>query len=451
MKKIAAVTIAIFVAFFFQPVLFANEKDAQIISPNVVARFISPARFFRELSAIMREVYPNPKLELQAALSLMPFGYPNFNGISKKENLIVCVYNINTEQPVVVAALKMYGEKEPVIAKTLDDKNNKIIKNDGYIFVIYNARNEWKKYLDVTAEKTKDKRIRKLAKIELDTHALKLALTNVDEKALNDIHRAILIIDKENSRAKISIEIEVKDESLLKKKIEKISRAKVSKEAEFIPQNGQISIISKASIPRDLLDFTNITKLKQIDIGSNLNETFALSANLGDPLKISSVGATKITNEEFLKTANDIPSIKLSNSISNEIVTLENVKCVKTSISKFTNEKIYSTIFNGYSVSTSNETDMINILNKISNAQTNAEYPLKKYVGADCDVIAVANTKAILESFIKPTGARIKDEATLANTFATINFNADKIQIFFSIDLDSLRYFVDCHIMTQKK
>ncbi len=445
MKKFITI-ISTTIAFSF--FVFAQEQESMSITPNVVARFSSPAKFFGELSTIMREVYPNPKLELQASFALMPFGYPHFTGVSKKENSIVCVYGIDSQEPVIIAAFKTDGEKEPVFAKTLSGGNRKIIKDGGYIFVIHNAKDKWEKYLDDTRKKTKEKKTQKLAKIYLDSNALKYILPNADKNILSDINCATLSIYKDNSRAKISAEIELKKTSALCKKIGEIESQPNYHESEFIPQDRQITIISKVALPIDIFKFIDCAQNQLSDITAQKNGTFALSANLGKPLEISSVGATKMENNDILELAKKISD---KNSISNETVKIGDVYCVKTSTTKFPKENIYSTIHKGYAVSTSNEIDMKNILNKISNAQRNENYPLKKYTSTDCDVIAVANTKAILKYFLAPTGAKIKDDANLTDNFATLKFISNKIKIFLSIDMDSLRYFADYYRMTRKK
>lgn len=61
-----------------------------------------------------------------------PFGYPDFGGISKRENAVVCGFATETENPVYVLGFKSDGNSR--MEKTLAMRNVKPVKKGGYTF-----------------------------------------------------------------------------------------------------------------------------------------------------------------------------------------------------------------------------------------------------------------------------------------------------------------------------
>ena len=81
MKRAAATILAVLA-------IAASAVRADEIRPDFAIRTCAPKAFFEKVSRLFRKIYPDPKLEMQAAFALMPLGYPEFNGISRRANTV---------------------------------------------------------------------------------------------------------------------------------------------------------------------------------------------------------------------------------------------------------------------------------------------------------------------------------------------------------------------------
>ncbi len=461
MKKFFLVIISI----LFCITIFADTKiSGSLQTPNIIAHIAPPAKFFASASEIFKAICKNPKLELQTSLTLMPLGYPKFNGISKTENALVCVFEINSQKPIIIVAIKKEGEQEPAIINTLSSSNCKIENKNGFIFIVFNANNDVEKYLNSILFELQKNETAKIAKITLDKDAIKYLLKNEYKEIVNDAQEATIKLNKNDTRATISLEIKVSKSSPTFQKLKEIKRERLSKEAALIPQDSQLSIISKTKIPSDFFElgksaskniFQRDFSENHISLASRNTETFAMSVNFGNPIQATSIGVSQATFSEMQSNVKDNLKIKCGENkeitISNISTKIDGVDYIETSFSNLPKEKMYSTIVDGFSLSASNKNDFVSSIKRISNFDKNADFPLRKYASIDADLIAIFNTRAILNNLLKSTGTMLKDEVKVSDNIITVNILENKIRIFAYLDFESLRYFGECRELIGKK
>ena len=73
---------------------------------------------------------------MQTAFALMPFGYPEFNGISRRANTVVCGFDTDTENPAWVVGMKM--EDDSRTAAFLKSANLAVYKRDAFSYLPIN-------------------------------------------------------------------------------------------------------------------------------------------------------------------------------------------------------------------------------------------------------------------------------------------------------------------------
>ena len=120
MKK-CFVVLALFTAI----AAFAAEK------PWLSASMKSPKEFFANASDIVRKVYPDPQTEMTMALTLAPFGFPDFQGIGN-ENFALALFG-NPDAPQAFLAVK--AAKNSAAYKFVQQAHMRNLEKDGWIIV----------------------------------------------------------------------------------------------------------------------------------------------------------------------------------------------------------------------------------------------------------------------------------------------------------------------------
>ena len=428
--------------------------------PNVEAHIRAPRRFFSKLFSIAQSVYPNPKMQMQTSFALMPFGYPNFNGISLTENALICVYNIETE-PILTVALKLDGDSKPLLEQSLQDVCY-FHKQDGFLFVVYNAKGNEQEYIESTKKLIADKKISNLAKIKLDKIATKYFLKNNSNKCSDDIESAVIKIDDDLSQINLSVDLRFEKNSPTDKIVNTIKRDSFAEESAFIPQDCEISAISKIILPQNFPDMRkdfidsilpqeNADKIKNMYLKNK--GTFAMGINFGSNLHITSVGETTMTQQEFIELAKNNSKIKYGETTKVEVI--NNLKenggktFVESYISTIPANKTYSSIESGYAVCSTNLQSWNESINKINTFDKNQKFPLKKYALDDSDFIVVLNNKSLLKRLLAELGIKIKEDAKIENTMISADIGLGKIRLYTSIDFQILRYYCDLYGRTK--
>ena len=442
--------ICIFVSVIFSLELFAD------CNANVEAHIRAPRQFFGKLAEIVRTVYPDPKLQIQTSFALMPFGFPKFNGISPTDDALICVYNIDSETPIIATALKLEENSTTLIEQALQGVC-KIAKENGYLFVVFNANSDSQNYIDATKKLISEKQIPQLANIKLDKIATKLLFRNDTNKFLNDVDFSILKITDNRTQLEVSLDLHFEKNSDSEKIVNAVKRLPVATETQFIPQDSELVAISKIKLPQDFPDIrkevidsifakNDADKIKDMYIKND--GSFAMAINFGKDLQMTSVGATMNSQADLLDFAKNNPSIKYNaNAIElvNKIDKANDIDFVESYISLTPDKKNYSAIENGYAVCTTNLDALQSVINKIKSHNNTENYPLCKYARDDSDFIVLLNNKSILNSLLAPTGAKIKDNANIENTIISADIGLGKIKIFTRVDLQVLKYYCDIY------
>ena len=443
----------------FASIIFSLQLFGECV-PNIEAHIQSPRRFFHKLFNIAQSVYPDPKMQMQISFALIPFGFPSFNGISQTENALICVYDIE-ESPTITVALKTEGNKQPLVEQALQGICT-FHNQDGYLIIAYSPQEDTTEYIQSTKKYISDKKISNFAKIKFDKVATKFLFKNNQSKFLDDIESSILKIDNDLTRIKLSLDFHFKKNSQTEKLVNAVKRDNYAEESAFIPQDCEISAISKIILPSNFPDLRknviegifaqdNAEKIKNMYLKNK--GTFAMGINLGKNLQITSVGETAMTQQEFIELAKNNSQINYgannSLAIINNIKNIENKSCVESYISTLPSQKTYSSIERQYAVSSTNIRDWKESIKKINARDNKKEFTLQKYAFDDSDFILVLNNKSTLKRLLAELGVKIKEDIKIDDTVVSADIGLSKIKLYTSIDLQILKYYCDIYGKTK--
>ena len=439
----------------FASIIFSLQLFGECV-PNIEAHIQSPRRFFYKLFNIAQSIYPDPKMQMQISFALIPFGYPCFNGISQTENALICVYDIE-ENPTITVALKTEGNAKPLIEQALQGVCT-FQKENGYLIIAYSPKGDANRYIESTKKFIADKKISNFAKIKFDKVATKFLFKNNQSKIFDDIESGILKIDNDLTRIKLSLDFYFKKNSQTEKLVNAVKRDSCAEESAFIPQDCEISAISKIILPSNFPDLRknvidgifaqdNAEKIKNMYLKNK--GTFAMGINLGKNLQITSVGETTMTQQEFIEIAKNNSQINYgpnnSLTIINNIKNIENNACVESYFSAIPTQKTYSSIASKYAVSSTNIDDWKESIKKINAYDNQKNFSLQKYASDDSDFILVLNNKSTLKRLLAELGAKIKEDINIDNTVVSADIGLGKIRLYTSIDLQILKYYCDIY------
>lgn len=413
------------------------------IAPDFTLRARAPKPFFEKISSLYRRIHPDPKLEMQAAFALMPFGYPDFGGISKRENAVVCGFATETENPVYVLGFKSDGNSR--MEKTLAARNIKPVKKGGYTFFSLPTDAD-ARYIDAAFGEF-SKVGHSLAEIDATPEAFNRLAKGAFGKYTADIESANVKIDADARTIKLCATVKLKKGSPLCNAVNEVRRVKEAEEAEFLPRDAEIFAITKAHVPDGIFD-TQAAKgvlpqrlAERIDSLRSKNAgTYAAAVYLGGTPKSLGIGATEMTERELLALAESEPEVSvLGLSAKNRAEKIGGTACLATECPN--GSTVYSAVVNGLSVSSDDKNLFAEAVAKIKSARGQA-YPLKKYARDDSDFVAVLNNNALLKSMLGRIGASL-DKAAFENTVISADVGLGKIEITASIDIDSLNLYCD--------
>ena len=413
------------------------------IAPDFTLRTRAPKPFFEKISSLYRRIHPDPKLEMQAAFALMPFGYPDFGGISKRENAVVCGFATETENPVYILGFKSDGNSR--MEKTLAARNIKPVKKGGYTFFSLPTDAD-ARYIDAAFGEF-SKVGHSLAEIDATPEAFNRLAKGAFGKYTADIESANVRIDADARTIKLCATVKLKKGSPLCKAANGVRRVKEAEEAEFLPPDAEIFAITKAHVPDGIFD-TQAAKgvlpqrlAERIDSLRAKNAgTYAAAGYLGGAPKSLGIGATEMTERELLAIAESEPEVSvLGLNAKNRAEKIGGTACLATECPN--GSTVYSAVVNGLSVSSDDKNLFAEAVAKIKSPRGQT-YPLKKYARDDSDFVAVLNNNALLKSMLGKIGASL-DKAAFENTVVSADVGLGKIEITASIDIDSLNLYCD--------
>lgn len=451
----------VFAALSFALAALADVSESA--EPDFVVRTRSPKIFFVKAVELFRKIYPDPQLEMRASFALMPFGYPNFNGVSQKENTVICGFDIDSQNPVYVIGMKV--DDDALINKTLTLQKLKTYKKGDFTFLPLNlGEKNPSPYVDSAHNAVLDK-TRSFMEVEMNAKALRHFGKGKFSDMANDVEKAVARFDDDGEKLFLAATIILKKNSPVYKIVNSVRRQKIAKEAQFIPQDAELTIISKIKSPQesDALQAAAVKNIFPADFArkyealSKKNDgTFAVAVNFGSRPQMTGVGATSLTSADIVNFAaeNAKMEIKLASEtvlVENSIFKLSDVECVETSFSNLPEEKTFACIVNGLSVTSSNREIFADTISKIKNSQTESPYPLRKYAADDSDLIAVVNNKSVLQMLLSKLGAKIRDDIDIGNSVISADIALGKIEIFAAINIRSLNYYSDFYRTLNRK
>lgn len=434
----------------------------------------NPKAFFANLTDVMRKVYPDPHSEMTIALSLSPFGYPNFEGVAAKENFAVAIFG-NLLAPETFAAIK--ASKNSAIYKFAQQTNMRRLQKNGWLLFQLQG--------DPTTDISKyaDEVIAVAAQRE--SSAIAFTLNNIDSLKLlpfpqtPQTKQAISMlknISEQSQSLKITIDYDgkalllksafaAKSNSDLGNFLNALPMSAQVSEAAFIPQNAMIIGMASANIKaaqapyekfiKNLLNSFQVTEesIKAFSKSCQMTTgTFALSMNFKSATEIENVSVSKTemglkecleiyrqTNEVSAKNFGGITDAKTSL----KPLSIDGIDACEYTITMPSAEpasnKFYISVYKNYLINTSSIELLKQTFAKIDNPPT--EYSLKKYAKAVNGSLIILNNAQIMKLIFAQFGVEFNGEADSTQSYIT--FGKNEIRTNTILQISTMRAYAD--------
>lgn len=464
MKKYL-VTLALFTAL----AAFAAEK------PWLTASMKNPKEFFANASDIVRKVYPDPQIEMTTALTLAPFGFPNFQGIGN-ENFALALFG-NPDAPQAFLAVK--AAKNSAAYKFVQQSHMRNLEKDGWIIVqtAGNPTADIAEYADGAIDAAKEKSGAEISLTISDTgflNAQKLPQNmpeNVQKtykvvmESLSQIESINISLFYAPDSLKLKTTTVAKKGSDIEKLLAEIPLKKRVKEAAFVPQDATFTVISsfngkaaakyydkfaggllsgigfsQAAINacKEISEYTT-TSATAIRFAENgMTETISIAQT---PLSLEKiVKATTMATTEALKNAGgtNAPTFGAEKKIIDGIEVYE-TSAIDAGENGMEIQPMFMAKKNDYFVSAQTAESVKAVFEKIENPP--ADYPLKKYVSANADAVAVLNNSQLLKTIFAQFGVDYNGSVDSCDTF--VYFEKGKVKSDTFIPVKVLRAYAD--------
>lgn len=398
----------------------ASAVRADEIRPDFAIRTCAPKAFFEKVSRLFRKIYPDPKLEMQAAFALMPLGYPEFNGISRRANTVICGFDTDTENPAWVVGMKM--EDDSRTAAFLKSANLAVYKRDAFSYLPINfGKKDPSPYID-RAHALLPKKSGAAFEADICAQAFDRLTQGKCADWARDIENVFLRIDEDGDCLLLRATILLKKNSPTYEQVNKVRRQKNAPEAQFLPQDAELFVISKMKGGFDGREIPAIGNALPADVSAKYGEllrhssqAYSAAVKFGDAPKLLSVRATDAADAE--------PSVA---------------------------DGFSAGVKNGY-CSLSNDGGMLaECLSKMSASESKTDFRLRRYAEDDSDLIVVLNNAAMLKTVLSKIGRELRDDAKINDSVASLDIALGKIDITVRADLDSLNHYCDFYRTLEK-
>lgn len=223
------------------------------VSESAEPGFCRPHAFAENIFRKSRRALPKdlsrPATRNEGVVRFVPFGYPNFNGVSQKENTVICGFDIDSQNPVYVIGMKV--DDDALINKTLTLQKLKTYKKGDFTFLPLNlGEKNPSPYVDSAHNAVLDK-TRSFMEVEMNAKALRHFGKGKFSDMANDVEKAVARFDDDGEKLFLAATIILKKNSPAYKIVNSVRRQKIAKEAQFIPQDAELTIISKIKSPQE--------------------------------------------------------------------------------------------------------------------------------------------------------------------------------------------------------
>lgn len=400
--------------------VFVSTLAAAEPRPDYTIRTCAPKPFFEKVSRLFRKIYPDPKLEMQAAFALMPFGYPEFNGISRKAGTVICGFKVHTENPVWVVGMKIDNDSRAT--EFLKSAKLETYKRDAFTYLPLNIGDDNPApYVDC-AHSLMGKKSGAAFEADLSPSIFDWLTRGKCTELANDVENIFLRIDEDGDSLIIRATIAIKKDSPTYRAVNGVRRQKKLPEAQFLPRNAEISIMSKMKNGFGGREIPAIENALPADVAVKYGEllkhssrAYAAAIKFGDAPKLLSIRQTDVSD-----TA--IPSV----------------------------DGFSAAAKNGFCVFSNDDKMLSQCLSEIASSDSRANFPLRQYAEDDSDLIIVLNNATMLETILSKIGRTLRGDAKINDSVISADIALGKIDITVRADLDSLNHYCDFYRTLEK-
>ena len=428
-----------------------RQDGASSTKPSSTLLLAAPRGLFEKFTHLMRKIYPDPRLEMQMAFTLMPLGYPSFNGVSRSKPMAICEFDTSSG-PAYTIAISASPESE--VSRFAHSLNPPAERTGEYLLLQFPPNGDAK----INAGRAKSA-IKALSK---NTDFIKIFAS---EQKLNDILEYLnfnpevkefsrhiksiaLTLSPQSDFITLNIALNLKAESSILPLLSRANFQSGNEELRYINPDAAFIAFSSFCTPGEpvacaLGAYPAKSALR--NLANKCNSSFAASFFFdGEKYTYVIISKSKAAFGELLKLLSEKPPCGLG----------ANAKITHTSHSegKFTYiaskpnlpdiEPTYTAIFGGFKIEGNNLQEFLRVLKKIdSHDAPDSEFALKKYFDQSSELTFVLNNNALFTSILGRMGYSLTNE--LQHAVLRVKFSASRIDISTNVHYQTLRAFAD--------
>lgn len=431
MKKIAAIILFLSCLCAYSADLSGDSKAAG--HPCAIIKTCPPQKLFSKLGLALRKTYPDPKVEMIAALTLAPFGYPFFEGVSKNDCAAVLYYEKNGKF-FRVAAVR--ADESAAVSQYAKKMKMPHMRADSWI-IIGDAFPEGEDIKDYWEYAVKTAR-----QIEIADFSITLYPDcNFPEefKSFEDLF---------NQAESIKVSVRISGESVnLKCKLKAEPKSPFAKffnsmpcrdktfdESRFIPQDSAITILSKINPSAKTSEECKIFSAQPVLLPPDIYNSRQLLKGTGAYSIDANTTLSVYASERSIKDIKEHCQIASAGSANKEI-SFKSEMADGFEILEIGDEyKTYLSAAEGFEAVSNSRAALLEALKNIKNPQKE-NWPLKKFDNTNSEIITVLDSKKFIEQFI-PTSIRFN---SLPQTVFDITSLRDSIELNTDLHYDILK------------
>jgi len=441
----------------------ADAADA----PECRAKLVMapPKVFFTKLTDAMRRVYPDPETEMKFAFSMMPFGFPSFNGISESAPVVVCAFN-TPQAPTLLAVIK--ADENSNVSKLLAKSTNPPATRVGDKIVVPVSAPDGVDMsgLPEAAAAAAKRDNADFLKLDSDGETLDKFFEGKEifpPKFFKDIERLLLNVASDRNGIVVHLSLDFKDGSGQAKFLQSVRRFKSGGEARLIPQDAAVCVISSLESGGGFFGdpvFGAAANGKYAEawktLASKSEGGFAL-ASVFDGAKTAFVTASKTSAspadlaefaKKFPRAQVELPAFKSGDekiSVENSIESVEAIAdCLMSRFSAKGREikTSYAASADGWFVASDDKSLFAEAVRKAKmRGAEQAPYPLKKYAEADSDFTVILNNRAVFAKLLESLGVNFKGD--ISETVLLGKVSGTRVSVRLELRFETLRAYAD--------
>lgn len=431
MKKLLAILAFLPCLLAFSAQEFQGAKLSEY--PCAIIKTCPPKKLFSKLNLALRKTYPDPKVEMAAALALAPFGYPFFEGVSKNDCAAVLYYQKDGK---IFRVAAVCADESSAISRYADRMKIPHMRADSWL-ILGESFPEGENIKDYWEYAVKTAR-----QVEIADFSITLYPDcdfPEDFKSFEDLLNQAESIKVSTRISEESINLKCKLKAEPKSPFARFfnsmpCRDRTFDESRFIPQDAAVTILTKInpasgtygggeifSAQYELLP-ADIYKSRQLFKG-----TGACIIDAGTALSVYASERSIKDIKEHYKTALSCTGIE-GNYLKTEFE--EGFEIIEIA----GETKTYISAAKGFEAVSNSRAALLDALKKIKDPVIE-NWPLKEFDNTNSEIIAILETKKFIEQFI-PTSIKFNK---LPQTVFDITSLRDSIELSTLLHYDILK------------